>query len=308
MPLICYTDRSFSQSSQSLISHAVRIIGELKSQGYNLTLRQLYYQFVSKGLIPNRQTEYKRLGSVLNDARLAGLIDWEDITDRTRDYESNSHWNSPADIIEAVAQQFQFDKWKDQPQRPEVWVEKDALEGIVASACKPLDVGYFSCRGYASQTAIWEAAMRLRTYVQNGQTPVIFHFGDHDPSGIDMTRDIRDRLSLFMTHHDVEAVEVQRLALTMTQVKQYNPPPNPAKLTDSRADEYIATHGNSSWELDALDPRVITGLIQKAVYGVRNEDLWAGAVHRENKAKASLQQVSQNWNSVVQYVEGMEDS
>lgn len=149
---ICYQNKNFSQSSLSVIRQANAIIEDYESQGYDLTLRQLYYRFVSKGLIPNKDTEYKKLGSIINDARLAGLIDWNRITDRTRNLRQNSHWDSPQSIVETCSRQFQFDKWKDQKEYVEVWVEKDALVGILEQACEPLDVPYFSCRGYTSQS------------------------------------------------------------------------------------------------------------------------------------------------------------
>ena len=102
---ICYVKKDFSATSLATIKRANTILVEYARQGYDLTLRQLYYQFVSRGLIPNKDTEYKKLGSVINDARLAGLIDWDHITDRTRNLRSNAHWDTPQDIITACANQ-----------------------------------------------------------------------------------------------------------------------------------------------------------------------------------------------------------
>ena len=165
----------------------------------------------------------------------AGLIDWQAIVDRTRNLRSNGHWKDPAHIIHSAAQSFAMDKWSDQPYRPEVWIEKDALVGILEAACEPLDVPFFSCRGYTSISEMWVAAQRLLGYQDDKQKPVIFHLGDHDPSGIDMSRDIEERLSLFGV-----MVEFHRIALNMDQVKQYRPPPNPAKATDARFADYEA--------------------------------------------------------------------
>jgi hypothetical protein len=110
----------------------------------------------------------------------------------------------------------------------------------------------------------------LEAYRQMGQEPLIIHLGDHDPSGIDMTRDNRDRLGMFAQHN----VEVIRLALNMDQVEQYTPPPNPAKTTDSRAKDYIAAYGTSSWELDALEPRVINELLHTTIRGCIDAEEW----------------------------------
>jgi hypothetical protein len=131
MPFICYSKKRFSAASLEMIQHALDIIDEYQKQGYDLTLRQLYYQFVSRDLLVNKDSEYKRLGSVINDARMAGLIDWNSITDRTRNLRSNSHWDSAQDIISTCSKQFALDKWSNQNYRPECWVEKDALNGAI---------------------------------------------------------------------------------------------------------------------------------------------------------------------------------
>jgi hypothetical protein len=307
VPKIKYTDRKFSAGSLDLITKANAIIEDYQAQGYDLTLRQLYYQFVSKGWIANKDSEYKRLGSVVSDGRLAGLIDWEAITDRTRNLRANSHWSSPSDIIDSAAASFALDKWDGQEYRPEVWIEKDALVGVLETACAPLDVAYFSCRGYTSISEVWVAARRLRRYRQQGQVPAILHLGDHDPSGIDMSRDIQDRLTTFGVK-----VEFRRLALNMDQVHQYNPPPNPAKLTDSRAQNaagtgYVDLYGDSSWELDALPPTVLAGLINAAVESFRDDTLWEEKVAAEEAARRRLRKAAHYWGEVTDLVDGMED-
>ena len=288
MPKICYVERKFEPGSLKLIQTANEIIEDYSAQGFDLTLRQLYYQFVSRDIIQNSQREYKRLGSVINDARLAGLIDWEAIIDRTRELRRNSHWTGPKDAVLSLEAQYQIDKWVGQEYRVEVWVEKDALVGVIGSVCDKLDVPYFSCRGYTSQSEMWEAGQRLQRHAENSdQTPVIIHLGDHDPSGIDMTRDITDRLALFMG-----GMEVNRIALNMAQVEEYSPPPNPAKITDSRAASYIAIHGDESWELDALDPRTLSALIKKTVLKYRDQDAWNERVELEAEHCATLKKAA----------------
>jgi len=299
MPKICYVPKSFSESSMYIISKANAIIDEYERQGFDLTLRQLYYQFVSRDLIPNRDTEYKRLGSIINDARLAGLIDWNAITDRTRNLRSLSHWRNPGDIIFSAARSYRIDKWAMQDYRVEVWIEKDALVGVIAGVCDDLDIPYFSCRGYTSQSEMWVAGQRLLKYIKDGQTPLVLHFGDHDPSGKDMTRDIIDRLTLFSN----SAIELQRIALNMDQVEQYNPPPNPAKITDSRASAYIAEYGDESWELDALEPTVIADLIRDAVGVVMDQDAWETAVLDEQRAIKLLERAVIDWDFVERSLE-----
>jgi hypothetical protein len=298
MPRICYATKRFSSDSQALIDQANEIITDFRSQGFDLTLRQLYYQFVSRDILANRQQEYKRLGSVINDARLAGLIDWEAIVDRTRNIRELAHWEGPAEIIAVCARQFRIDKWDSQPNRAEVWVEKDALIGVLEVVCNNLDVPHFSCRGYTSQSEMWAAAQRIQTHIERGQEVHIIHLGDHDPSGIDMSRDIQERITLFLGEDAAEHFHFERIALNMSQIRQYNPPPNPAKLTDSRSTAYVAEHGDESWELDALSPTVLSRLIERQVQGVRDEDRWQEAVEREDAFREQLQNVVDRWEDI----------
>jgi len=224
-----------------------------------------------------------------------GLIDWEAIVDRTRNLRNLPHWKSPQDIVRACARQFNFDLWRDQPRYVEVWIEKDALIGVIEGICQRFDVPHFSCRGYTSQSEMWSAAQRIIQRTDGGdKDSIIFHLGDHDPSGIDMTRDIQDRLALFKCN-----AKVKRLALNVDQVARYSPPPNPAKITDSRARHYIRRFGHESWELDALDPKVIAGLIADALDGVMDMVKWAAATERQTAARNLLAGVAGNWQRVT---------
>lgn len=326
MSRICYVEKRFSVGSLDLIEKAEAICAAYKQQGYDLTLRQLYYQFVSRGWIENRDTEYKRLGSVINDARLAGQLDWNYIVDRTRNLEELAHWDDPAALVRAAAEQYRIQKWAEQDTYVEVWIEKDALKGVLESCCPALDVPFFSCRGYTSQSEIWSAAQRLGRKIDDGKKVVVIHLGDHDPSGIDMTRDIEHRLAMFIAQdrlsapaapaqeladyvqiylEDVfERLVVDRIALNMNQIRRYDPPPNPAKLTDARAHGYIAEHGGSSWELDALDPATLVALVRGAVERYRDDDRWEEAVDREEDERKVLTATSERWSEVEQFLNG----
>jgi hypothetical protein len=269
MPLICYRPKDFNPAHQDKINKANTIITEYKAEGYELTLRQVFYQFVSRGFISNA------------------------IIDHTRELDALPHWKNPADIIEDCASQFRIDKWADQPRRVEIWIEKDAMETIVKPICQELDVPFFSCR---SQSTMWQAAMRLKRYIENDQKPLVLHFGDHDPSGIDMTRDIRARLEEFSEGN----IDLRRIALNRDQIEQYGPPPNPAKITDSRSTKYIAEHGGESWELDALEPRVITALVRDTVNMVLDKKKWKIATIKQQEHRDQLQAVSDKWTDIIE--------
>lgn len=315
MARIAYVSRDFSPGSLRVIQWADRICQEYAAAGYSLTLRQLFYQGVARGFIPNRDTEYKRLGSIVNDARMAGLLDWNYIVDRTREVKDQPHWSSPDAIMEVVAEQYRIPKWADQPVRMEVWIEKEALLDVIRRPAEALDIPYFACRGYNSQSNAWAAAQRIIGYLRRPGRPhgaervVILHLGDHDPSGIDMTRDIRERFNTFLSGHmiDPDRLEIRRIALNMDQVRQYDPPPNPAKMTDSRVGGYIDRFGYESWELDALDPPTIDALIRDEVEAERNGDLWLTAVEREATEKHLLQLASKNWGDVQEFLEGINE-
>lgn len=293
----------FKGSSKVMISRANDILNELGAMGYTLTLRQLYYQLVARDVIRNKQSEYKRLGSILNDARLAGLVDWDVIEDRTRNLQSVPHWNEPSEIIRTAAENFRVDKWADQDHRIEVWVEKDALVGVLERACRELDVAWFSCRGYTSQSELYGAGKRVNRHICHRQEPIIIHLGDHDPSGIDMTRDIYDRLFMFVGSE----VTVERIALNMPQIDEYAPPPNPAKQTDSRFEAYEREFGNESWELDALDPRVIHKLIEDTVGKYRDEERWAVKKKEEDEKRKLLTAAADDWHRVAELLEEFEE-
>ena len=253
----------------------------------------MYYQFVARGIISNSQREYNKLGVLISNARLAGLIDWDAIVDRTRTTKGNSHFDNPSDILAVAAEQYKIDTRATQEAYIEVWVEKEALLGVIERISRQLDVTYLACRGYFSQTAMWQAAQRIRVAVMNGKEVVILHLGDHDPSGLDMTRDIKDRLALFGAD-----AEIVRIALNTDQVEQYSPPPNFAKLSDTRAIEYIAQYGSESWELDALEPKVITKLIQDAIGEYTDENKRQKLVALEQSHKQNLAFISDHWKEI----------
>ena len=304
MPKICYTEQKFSEPVLRDIERANQIMEDYAAQGYELTLRQLYYQFVARGWIANNIKEYKRLGDIVGKARLAGLIDWNHLVDRTRGMEQNAHWTDPESIIEACSTSYAIDKWQGQRYRPEVWVEKEALAGIVERACRELDIPWLCCRGYTSLSEMWTGAMRLLSYrKKQGQHPIIIHLGDHDPSGIDMTRDIEDRVKLFCGFK----VQVHRIALNFDQIQKYYPPPNPAKTTDSRAKPYIDRYGEESWELDALEPGVLVQLIRDAVAEVRDDSKYEVREAEEKEERQLLVSCARRWNEVEEFL-GQEDA
>jgi hypothetical protein len=297
-----FIEKAFRPESLNLIHLANSIIDEYRAQGYTLTLRQLYYQLVARDHLRNTEANYKKLGNIISDARLAGLVDWEAIEDRTRSLSAYRTWYEPESIVRSAAQWYMRDLWEHQPFYCEVWVEKEALAGVVARACQPYRVPYFSCRGYVSQSEMYTAAMRLKDEAWRPSGVRIIHLGDHDPSGIDMSRDINDRLALMMGD-EFAAVDFRRIALNFDQIAQYKPPPNPAKSTDSRFAEYRARFGKSSWELDALEPSVMASLIERAIRDGLDVALWDECLTDEAAERQRLESVAGEWDAVMAYLE-----
>lgn len=292
MPKIEYKPKKFRKDSLLLIDLVNQVIEDYESQGYSLTLRQVYYQMVARDIISNNERSYKNLGNLISDARLAGLIDWYAIEDRNRMLRGNTHWEKPSEVIRSAAASYHRDHWKGQNYYVEVWVEKDALVGVVGQICRKLDVDYFSCRGYVSQSEMWQAAIRLQNQIEQGREVVLLHLGDHDPSGKDMSRDIRDRLWLF----EAGGVHFHRIALNMDQIEEYDPPPNPTKVTDSRSSGYIEKYGYSCWELDALEPSVLSDLIANHVTKYRDDEIYLKVRAEENEEIERLKYLYTHWD------------
>ena len=186
-----------------------------------------------------------------------------------------------------------MDMWENQDTYVEVWVEKDALIGVVERPCEKWDVNFMACRGYMSQSEEWQAANRFEEAENNGKTPILIYLGDHDPSGIDMSRDHNSRLNMFLNHTGID-IEVRRIALNYDQVRAYNPPPNPTKITDSRSPDYIRKFGRECWELDALKPSVIDKLVTEAIHEFRDPDLWEVQLEVVKEQREKLEKAYKN--------------
>src|SRR5574340_572920 len=225
---------------------------------------------------------------------MAGLIDWDMIEDRGRETVLPPAWESPADIVRTAAEQFRLDRWQGQPCYVEVMVEKDALSGILKPVCRELHVRFTANKGYSSSSALYEAGQRIQDATRAGKEPHVFYLGDHDPSGIDMTRDITERLGLFSLDR-ICTDGIDRLALNIDQVRQWNPPENPAKEKDSRFSSYRAQYGRACWELDAVEPTILAGLLRSAINGLIDRGQWDAIAAQEQAMRAELEGFADNY-------------
>jgi len=276
-------DLHMSRKNQERLELINSIIEEYRAQGYRLTLRQLYYQLVSRDVIPNKQSEYNKLSTLLTKGRMAGVVDWSAIEDRIRVPKLPYYAEDIADALRDITNSYRLDRQAGQSVYVEVWCEKDALSQVLYRVTSQYHVRMMVNRGYSSTTAMHDAYERFDLAQSEGKELVILYVGDHDPSGLDMLRDIHDRLIDFGLNVDVVPV-----ALTEAQIDEHNPPPNPAKITDPRAGEYIALHGNTSWEVDALPPQVLHKLVEQAILDRIDIDEYEQALEQEDEDKKAL--------------------
>jgi len=259
-----------SKANKHILNTINDILESYKDEGYTLTLRQLYYQLVSRDIIPNNDKEYAKLSNILKKGRMAGVVDWSAIEDRVR-VPKIPYWvKDVQDAIKDTISQYRLNRMQNQEHKVEIWVEKDALSNILYRVSSKYHIRLMVNRGYSSVSAMYDAYNRL----EDGD--YILYFGDHDPSGMDMIRDIKDRLLEFNLD-----VVVLPIALTMEQINKFNPPPNPAKITDPRAKWYISQYGNTSWELDALPPQELIRLAEDAVNDIIDIDLYDNMLRQE---------------------------
>ena len=262
-----------------LITHAKSVIRQY-SGGTRLTVRQIYYRLVAKQLIPNSTGSYRSVKEALVHARRGGLIPYQDIEDRTRaihqpsgedEYEPAAYFNAYYSHLKALDQKYDLPRWWGQPKKVMVLVEKQALSAIFQSVTDECGVDLVVCRGYPSLTLLWEISQRLEDADDYTEEFQLLYFGDFDPSGADIERATGDSLT---DDFDL-SFDIERVAITMDQIKLYNIPPAPAKTTDSRTAGFIADTG-VAWqvELDAIEPVVLQGLIEDAIEGLFDDDIY----------------------------------
>ena len=230
------------RKTQRIIEVAIEVLSEHSP----MTVRQVYYQLVSRQVIENNRGQYQAVSKALVAARKEGLIPWSRIEDRLRRPRRVSMWNGLKHFADTACAAYRRIVWADQPEYIEVWLEKDALSGIFEEALRPYGVTLNVGRGFDGWDSIHNAAGRLSDY------DTILYFGDFDPSGEDMVRSLRVRLAFFDTEP-----EIIKCALTADDIRRYGLPTDFAKKTDTRSAAFIAKHGDVSVELDALPMDVL---------------------------------------------------
>lgn len=256
-----------------------------------LTIRGLHYQLVSRGMTNDIQ-HYKRVVAATGVARWNGQISFGAFSDRDRSLACETKANVVSleakevlakNQVKAWMQSYYLEKWENQPYYPEVFIEKKALEGVFYKPCKRHGIALGACKGYPSLTFLHDAAIRFTEAYERGQQPIILYFGDYDPSGEDIPRALKENI----INLGCPSIEVRRISLMEEQVLQWNLPPAPAKVTDSRTANWC---GLGQVELDAVKPEILISLLDNAVYEIFDSYLYDELIERESRERKQFQE------------------
>ncbi len=230
------------------------------AQGRPMTVRQVFYQAVARGLVAKTESEYKyTVGRLLTEMRLSDdpfalsiPFDW--IADNTRWMRKPRSWSSVEDVLRETAQFYRRRLWDEQDAYVEIWLEKEALAGVVYPITEEWDVPLMVTRGYPSISYLHIAAEAITAA---GKPAYIYYFGDHDPSGVDISRNVEGRLRQFTWANIV----FERVAVTAGQVVEWSLPTRPTKKSDTRSKSFAG----DSVELDAIPPDELRNLVRACI-------------------------------------------
>ena len=255
-------------------------IGLVANEYERLSVRQLYYQLVARGVIEKTEATYKRVCDASAQMRLDGELPYRTFADGHRTRRGVFAHCGLNHALESAHQLYRRNYWLDQPWYVEVWCEKDALTGVIQPVCEEYGVTYVATRGFPSITLRYESAHAL---IETGKPAIIFYFGDHDASG----RSISDNLEAELRHHGAE-VTVARVALNPDQIDAWSLPTRPGKESDSRQAGFARRFGGASVELDALPPDALTDLVATAIDERIDEFSWMQVEHIESLERETL--------------------
>jgi hypothetical protein len=248
-----------------------------------VTVRQIFYHLVSKGILRNTENEYQNLDKKLVRARKAGFIPFEWITDRSRNPLIVPLYDSPSEYLQEKIKHYYKETWKNQPCLVVILLEKEALVGIVWGIASYYNVPVFPTKGYSSWSILYE---EFREYVDKypDKPLVMLVLGDYDPSGFDISRDYEEKLEFLGISPDI----VKRVALTRDQVTKYQLPPLPMKSKDPRAERFKQEHGENVVELDALKPSLLRQIVNEAILKYIDMEALKKDLETEVKEKENL--------------------
>lgn len=256
---------------------------EIVESAWPMSVRQVFYQAVVHYLVEKTEKAYRLVQRNLVTLRESGDIPWEWITDSTRYYRKPNTHRGLAHLLRESQEFYRRDLWANQDAHVEIWIEKEALVGVVDPVTMEYDVPLFPSRGYSSLSFIHQAAMMIE---EANKPTYIYQFGDHDPSGADIPRATEASLRQMTS----APFHFERIAVTPEQVEEYSLPTRPTKKTDSRAKDFVG----ESVELDAIPPDVLRNLVRECIEQHMDPDVLQNARSVEETERGTLAEVIEN--------------
>jgi hypothetical protein len=244
-----------NRSTKAELEQRREILWAIVEGGRPMTVRQVFYQATVRGIVEKAETGYSKVQTDLALMRRAGELPYDWLADNTRWQRKPITYSSVAAALQRTAEFYRKSLWDDADCYVEIWLEKDALAGVVLPITTQYDVPLMVARGYASLSFLHNAAecineLAVPTY--------IYHLGDFDPSGVNAGEKIEETLREMA--RDAE-IYFERIAVTEEQIAAWDLPTRPTKSTDSRAKHF----GDVSVELDAIEPNRLRSIVSDAI-------------------------------------------
>jgi hypothetical protein len=250
----------------------------IEEEGGVVTLRHLFYRLVGQGLLDKTEAGYKRLVNYTKDWRHSGVMPYTALSDSTRWYHGNIRYSSPEEAVASTLKNYRKDLWQDWNTHKEIWTEKDAMVSILLSVADPLGVKVFSTRGYASIASVANtAAPTISEHLSQGKYVNIYYFGDHDPSGKDIDRAVRNEIGRHLEGNEIVNFYFKRVAILPEDIEKYDLLTRPTKKTDSRS----AKFKGESVELDSMDMRIVKQRVYDCIMENMPDGLMEEALKKE---------------------------
>ncbi len=250
------------------------------------TCRSVFYRLVSRGAVPKTEAAYQGIVvRLLTQMRLDGEIPFEWLTDGTRIRRKPNSARNMTAALERFQEGYRRDLWQDQPHYVEVWSEKDAITGVLIEETWDFDIPLMSCRGYPSVTYLHDAAEAI---TRQGKPAFLYYFGDHDPSGVDISRNVLARLQEFAPKAEIH---FERVAVTPKQIKRLHLPTRPTKKTDSRSKGF----SGESVEVDAIEPKELRRILRSCITRHLAQEAIDANERTEQLERESLDLVLRGW-------------
>lgn len=267
---------------------------EVMDEYDRMSVRQLFYQLVSRGYIDKTERGYKRVCDASVQIRLSGELPYHKVVDGHRERRKTFAHDGLHQALESAADMYRRNYWINQPRHIEVWSEKDALSGVIHPICDRYGVTYVAARGFPSLSIRYQSS---REFLRIGKPVTVFYFGDHDASGCKISDNLQAELGQFGAD-----VTVTRMALEPQQIQHFRLPTRPGKQSDSRHAEFASRYGDASVELDALPPNVLTALVEDAILSEIDIDAWERMEETEMLERRTLQSLAMaNWEPGAEY-------